>query len=155
MAGRNKNEQAIYDMIVGPIEAKGIDLIDVKFEREGKALFLRVYVDKRGGITIDECAEINELIDPMIDENFPYANHDYFEVSSPGLLRPLTEAADFNRYAGETVEIKTYRKIDERKAFSGELLGGDDNTVSIREENGEERTFALSDCAKITRAIEF
>ncbi len=156
MAKRNTTEEMVYQALEPKISEMGFVLIDVIYRRENKKLFLRLLVDKKGGINVEECALINETLDPFIENELGLKQHDYFEVSSPGLERPLTEPKEFEIYAGQLIEVRLYQKQQNQKVFCGELLHGDDSTLTILEENtDEEMTFALSDVAKISRIIRF
>lgn len=156
MAKRNAKTEKIYNCLEPIIEELGFELIDVVYERENGKLFLRVLVDKIGGITIDDCAVVNEKIDPIIDNELKLTDHDYFEVSSPGLDRPLTEAKEFRVYQGQLVEIRLYQKYDDKKMFVGKLVSGDDKQIVINEETTDHKfTFELKDVAKIARVIRF
>ncbi|NLB09302.1 MAG: ribosome maturation factor RimP, partial [Clostridiales bacterium] len=85
MAKRTAEEQRIFDRLISVAESLDLELIEVKYRHEGSKLFLTVFVDRRGGVTIDECGKMSELADPIIDDELGLKRHDYFEVSSPGL----------------------------------------------------------------------
>ncbi|MGB4610849.1 MAG: ribosome maturation factor RimP [Saccharofermentanales bacterium] len=156
MAKRDARCQQIFDALEPTIQNMGFELIDVLYIRENGKIILRLLVDKRGGINIDECELISGTVDPLIEHKLQLRNHDYFEVSSPGLERPLTEVKEFALYAGQNVEVKLYQKRDNKKVFTGELLNGTDQTLTIRDEtNGETVKFELKDVAKIARTINF
>lgn len=148
-------EEKIFEFADPLVANRGFDLVDVSYAREQGKLFLRLFCDKRGGITVDQLAEINEFLDPLLDEEFQLQDLDYFEVSSPGLTRPLTGAKDFARYAGEKIEVKTYAKINGSKNHQGVLLSGDDQHVCIEDDQGQKMDFELKQVAKIERVIEF
>ncbi len=153
---RNAKEERIYTYLDPIIEDMGFTLIDVVYERENGKLFLRVLADKTGGITIDDCALINEKIDPLIDNELNLHDHDYFEVSSPGLERPLSEVKEFRIYQGQLVEVRLYQKYNDKKVYIGYLQNGDEKQITILEENTDiEMTFELKDVAKISRVIRF
>ncbi|HHU52717.1 MAG TPA: ribosome maturation factor RimP [Clostridiaceae bacterium] len=156
MAKRDARCQQIFNALEPTILDLGFELIDVLYIRENGKIILRLLVDKRGGINIDECELISESVDPIIEQELQLRSHDYFEVSSPGLERPLTEVKDFILYAGQTVEVRLYQKRDNKKIFTGELLNGTDQTITIKDEtNGETIIFELKDVAKISRTIKF
>ena len=156
MAKRDARCQQIFNALEPTILDLGFELIDVLYIRENGKIILRLLVDKRGGINIDECELISESVDPIIEQELQLRSHDYFEVSSPGLERPLTEAKEFDLYAGQIVEVKLYHKRDNKKVFTGELLAGTDQTLTIIDEtNGETISFELKDVAKVSRTINF
>lgn len=136
--------------LAGPIlEEMGLELVDLEFKREGRAWALRFFVDKEGGVTLDDCADFSREIDALleVEDLIPAAYR--LEVSSPGLDRPLKKADDFRRFAGRLVKIKTRDKMDpdgrghERKTFFGELLGLEGETVRLRQTDGRGGEVAL------------
>ena len=150
--GRHASEA---DAIARPVvEALGYDLVDTDFIREGPNQILRYYIDKRGGIGIDDCETVSRAVDPLLDEQFSYQKAYYLEVSSPGLTRPLKTASDFDRYVGETVEVSLYRRIDGHKQFDAEMLGSTDDGFRLLVD-GREISFSSADVAKVVRKIEF
>ncbi|NLK01609.1 MAG: ribosome maturation factor RimP [Clostridiaceae bacterium] len=154
MARRTAEEQRIFDRLIRVAESLGLELIEVKYRREGGKLFLTVFVDRRGGVTIDECGRMSELSDPIIDEELDLKRHDYFEVSSPGLDRPLTEVADFVRYAGEVVSLKLYGSLEGKKNWQGLLVSGDEQEIVLNIES-EEKSFPRNGIAVIKREVVF
>lgn len=156
MAKRNVVEEKVYVALEKPIEEMGFELMDVIYRKEEGKLFLRLLVDKVGGINIEECVLINEKFDKYIEEDLALTNHDYFEVSSPGLDRPLHTAKDFRVYKGELVDVKLYKKRDDKKLFTGKIVSADENQLVIEEENTEENiSFDFKDLAKVSRTIRF
>lgn len=136
------------------INRLGYDLVDTDFIREGQRQILRYYIDKRGGIGINDCEIVSHAVDPLLDEQFSYQQPYYLEVSSPGLGRHLKSAEDYERYAGEIVEFSLYRAKEGRKQFEGKLLGASDDGFSV-EIDGETVVFASKDVAKLARKIVF
>ena len=117
--------------------------------------YLRAYIDKPGGITVDDCADVSREFSDILDEK-DYIDDTYiFEVSSPGLGRPLKKEKDFKRSLGEEVEIRTYRAIDRQKEFIGVLVEYDQDTVTIEYEDEATQTFNRSDIALIRLAFDF
>lgn len=136
------------------VEALGYDLVDTDFIREGPDQILRFYIDKRGGVNIDDCVIVSRAVDPLLDEKFSYQMPYTLEVSSPGLTRPLKTAADYDRYAGETVEVSLYQARDGEKQLEGKLLGAAEDGFILRI-GDEEIKFTTVEVAKIVRKIEF
>ncbi|NLJ94063.1 MAG: ribosome maturation factor RimP [Clostridiaceae bacterium] len=156
MVKRNAIEEKVYIALEAPIKEMGFELINVVYKKENGKLFLRLLVDKIGGITIDECALINEKFDSFIEEELGINNHDYFEVSSPGLDYPIATNKQFQIYKDQLMDIKLYQKLDGKKLYTGKLIVGDENHVIIEEEGSEENiTFERKDIAKISRTIRF
>ena len=136
------------------VEDLGYDLVDTDFMREGQQQILRFYIDKRGGVGISDCETVSRAVDPLLDEHFSYQQPYFLEVSSPGLTRPLKTAADYERYAGETVEISLYQPREGVKQLEGELLGSTEDGFKVRTADGE-ITLTSTEVAKIVRKIEF
>ena len=103
MAKRSKIAQAAFDIAAPEAEKLGLELVDAEYKKEGQSTFLRLFIDKKGGLDIDDCEKFSRIIDPILDEKVHH-DADYFEVSSPGLTRPLTEKADFVRYSDEKID---------------------------------------------------
>lgn len=122
--------------IVEPIiEAEGMELVDIQYQRESGGYILRLLIDHEGGVKVDECAMISKEVDKRL-ENLDILQGRYtLEVSSPGLNRPLTKEADFHRFAGQLIKVKTYAKIDGKKSFIGNLLSCHDTLIEIECEN--------------------
>ena len=122
------------------IQENNFELVDTEFVKEGGNYYLRVYIDKPGGINIDDCELISRALSDKLDEE-DYIEEAYIlEVSSPGLGRPLKKEKDYQRALGEEIEIKLYKAMDKVKEFQGILKSYDDETVTI-EENGNDITF--------------
>ena len=154
MSQREQYEKKTEELIVPILYAKGFELVDVEYVKEGQDYFLRAYIDKPGGITIDDCVAVSREMNVLLDE-LDYVDGAYtFEVSSPGLGRPLKKPRDYERSMGEEVEMRTYTAMDGSKEFYGILKAYDDATVTIQSEE-EEITFNKSDIALIRLAFDF
>ena len=129
--------------------------MDVEYVKEGSQWYLRVYIDKPGGITIDDCEVVSREFSEILDAQDYIEDSYIFEVSSPGLGRPLKKEKDFQRNLGKEVEIRTYRMVDKQKEFRGILKQYDSDTVTIEQEDGTERVFAKKDMALIRQAFDF
>ncbi len=123
--------------------------------KEGGNWYLRAYIDKEGGITVDDCEIVSRRMSDLLDEQDFIEESYIFEVSSPGLGRPLKKEKDFKRSLGKEVEIRTYRAIEKEKEFYGVLKSYDKTTVTIEVENQEEKVFAKTDIALIRLAFDF
>ena len=104
------------------VQACGCSLWDVEYVREGGEWFLRLYLDKEGGVDIDDCEAVSRAVDPVLDEKDPIPESYRFEVCSAGLERQLKRPSDFERYLGEPVLVKLYRPRDGQKEFPGRLV---------------------------------
>ena len=155
MSQREQYEKKTEELILPILDEKGFELVDVEYVKEGQDYFLRAYIDKPGGITIDDCVAVSREMNVLLDE-LDYVEGAYtFEVSSPGLGRPLKKARDFERSLGQEVEIRTYKAIDGSKEFYGILHAYDDDSVTVLSEDNEEVTFNKSDIALIRLAFDF
>ena len=137
------------------VDANGFELVDVEYVKEGGSWYLRAYIDKPGGITVDDCELVSRAANDILDAEDFVEDSYIFEVSSPGLGRPLKKEKDFIRSIGEEVEIRTFRAIDRQKEFIGVLKEFDKNSVTIVLENEEEMTIARADIALIRLAFDF
>lgn len=117
--------------------ALGLELVGVELVKEGPNRYLRVYIDKEGGVGFDDCEALSRVVDARLDEILPDPPYEFFEVSSPGLERPLKREADFARYAGHKVAVTTYAPVDGQKSFVGELIGLIDGHVTLRLTEGK------------------
>lgn len=155
MTKREQYEQKTEEILLPIIEEHGFELVDVEYVKEGSTWYLRAYIDKPGGITIDDCETVSRRLSDILDEKDYIEDAYILEVSSPGLGRPLKKEKDYKRSLGEEVEIRTYRMIEKQKEFTGILKGCDEGTVTIEIENGTEKIFDKSDIALIRLAFDF
>lgn len=148
-------EQQTEELIQPILDRMGFELVDVEYVKEGGSYYLRAYIDKEGGITVNDCEAVAREMNVLLDEK-DYIEESYiFEVSSPGLGRPLKKEKDYLRNRGKEVEIRTYRAIDHCKEFYGDLRNWDKDTVTISDEKDGERVFQRSDIALIRQAVHF
>lgn len=155
MTKRELYEQKTEEILLTIVEENGFELVDVEYVKEGSTWYLRAYIDKPGGINIDDCEVVSRRLSDILDEK-DYIDDAYIlEVSSPGLGRPLKKEKDFKRSLGEEVEIRTYRMIDKQKEFTGILKDYDEKTVTIGMDDDTTKTFEKSDIALIRLAFDF
>jgi len=148
-------EQKTEEILLPIVEEYGFELVDVEYVKEGGTWYLRTYIDKEGGISIDDCEKVSRRLSDILDEK-DYIDDTYImEVSSPGLGRPLKKEKDFKRSLGKEVDIRTYRMIDKQKEFTGILKDYDKDTVTIELENETLKTFEKGDIALIRLAFDF
>ncbi|WP_249869750.1 ribosome maturation factor RimP [Oceanobacillus saliphilus] len=122
----------IAEELVNPIlEAKNLELADIEYVKEGKNWFLRVYIDKEGGVDIVECGEVSEQLSEKLDETDPIKEPYFLEVSSPGVERPLKSKEDFIKNINNNVFVKLYERIDGEREFEGILKAFKDDTATI------------------------
>ena len=155
MSRKEVYEQRAEEMILPLVEAQRFELVDVEYVKEAGNWYLRVYIDKEGGITVDDCELISRAFSDLLDEADFIEDSYILEVSSPGLGRPLKKEKDYARSMGKELEIRTYRPIDKQKVFYGILLAYDNNSVTIEEQDKTRRTFEKKEIALIRLAIDF
>lgn len=132
----------------------GCTLWDVEYVREGGEWFLRLYIDKDGGIDIDDCERVSRAVDPVLDEKDPIPESYRFEVCSAGLERVLKRPSDFERYMGSPILLKTYKPVDGQKEFAGVLAGYADGNVTVTL-GSTQKTFEKSEVALVRLRVEF
>ncbi len=148
-ATKKGNTVEIVTAIAKPVvEEMGLTLWDVRYEKEGAYWYLRIFIDKEGGVTIDDCENVSRRLDSIIDEADPISQAYYFEVSSPGIGRDLVRDWHFERYLGQPIEVRLIRPENGVRDLIGELVRHDENTVTMVC-NGEEKTIAKKDTAFI------
>ena len=123
--------------------------------KEAGTWYLRSYIDKPGGITVDDCEAVSRQFSDRLDQEDFIEDSYIMEVSSPGLDRPLKKDKDFERNLGREVEIRTYRPIEKEKEFYGILCAYDDNSVTIEREDKKQMNFLKKDMALIRPALDF
>ena len=136
------------------VEENGCSLWDVEYVREGSERYLRVYIDKEGGVDITDCEKVHRAIDPVLDEKDPIAESYHFEVCSAGLERALKRPGDFERFMGSPILVKLYRPRDGLKEFPGILRGYEEGKVTV-EAGKETITFEKSEVALVRLRVEF
>ena len=155
MSKRESYEKRTEEILIPITEEHGCELVDVEYVKEGGTWYLRAYIDKPGGVSINDCEAVSRKLSDILDEE-DYIDDSYImEVSSPGLGRPLKKEKDFKRSLGEEVELKTYRMIDKQKEFTGILKSYDDDSVTVAFEDGTERNFDKGDIALIRLAFDY
>ncbi len=151
-----KNLEATIEEIVTKItDEHGFEMVDVEYVKEAGEYYLRVYIDKEEGISLNECELVSRELSPILDEKDPIKENYFLEVSSPGLDRALKKDRDFVRYQGRDVDLKLYKPLNGCKQFEGELVGlTEDNNIKIIV-NGKEIEFNRKDVAIVRLAIKF
>ncbi|MDO5708041.1 MAG: ribosome maturation factor RimP [Andreesenia angusta] len=150
----NRIESIVTDISKPLAEEMGLELVDVEYLKEGDSSYLRIYLYKEEGLSLDDCQDFTKAINPILDEKDPIPENYFLEVSSPGLDRPLKSNRDLERNIGKDVEIGTYAPVDGRKNFVGELISFDDEEIIIKESE-ELIKLKRKDISKINLAIIF
>ena len=136
------------------VEEKGCELWDVEYVREGSDYFLRIFIDKDGGVDINDCEAISRALDPILDEKDPISGSYHFEVCSAGLERALKRPEDFQRFLGSPITVKLYRPYNGLKEIPCTLTGYEDGKVTVL--SGKETiTFEKSQVALVRLRVEF
>lgn len=144
------------EQLLGPLmEANNFELVDVEYVKEAGNWYLRAYIDKEGGITVDDCELVSRALSEILDEKDYIPDAYILEVSSPGLGRQLKKEKDFARSLGEDVEIKLYKAINKQKEFEGCLISYNEEILTIEMEDGEKMDFTRSDIAMVRLALHF
>lgn len=122
----------VKELAIPILEREALELVDIEFKREARGWVLRIYIDKEGGVSLNDCTLVSQQLGDVLDVEDPIDTPYILEVSSPGLTRPLKGTKDYQRYIGRLVKIKTYKEIYGKKVFIGELLGLKEGIVNIK-----------------------
>lgn len=130
--GKRESYEAATEKLIQPIlEANGVELFDVDYIKEGSDWYLRVYIDKEGGVTIDDCQNVSRAFNEILDKENYIDGAYIFEVSSPGLLRPLKKEKDYQKSIGRLIDIKLYQPVNKLKEYTGVLKCFDKETITL------------------------
>jgi len=154
MAKRNISE-TVKEIALPVVSEAGCELVDVEYVKEGGDWFLRVYIDKPGGVSLDDCENVSGPLNKMLDQLDPIEHKYYLEVSSPGIERPLKKPEDFEKAVGSIVEIKLFKAVDNTKRFEGEMISCNDGHLTIKTEDNKNYVFELKDIAKAKKVFKF
>lgn len=132
----------------------GCELWDVEYIREAGSWYLRVYIDKEGGVSINDCEAVSQALDPILDEKDPIPDSYTFEVSSAGVERALRRPSDFERFIGSYASVKLYTSKNGSKEHLGYLVSYNDGDVTIKDKKGNETTFLKNEIAGVRLRIE-
>lgn len=150
---KNIVEESLKDFM----DDQGYELYNVEFVKEGKDRFLRVYIDRiphdDKGVSMDDCERVSRFLSEKLDEADPIEEDYYLEVSSPGMDRELIKEEHFERYTGYQVEVRLYQAVDGSKVLVGELLGMNEEEISIKGESGEVINLPKNQVAKTKLAV--
>ena len=152
--------QTVTDLVTPIVDEHGFELVEVEFVKEGKSWFLRVFIDKEGGIDIEECALVSEQLSEKLDniDPDPIPQAYFLEVSSPGAERPLKKEKDYEKALGEYIHISLYQAVQDEKVYEGFLESFDENQLTLRvliKTREKQMTFERSNIAKARLAIQF
>lgn len=128
---RGNTEDIVYQLAQPVAEEMNLELVDVEFVKEGAHWYLRVFLDKPGGLEIDDCQAMSHRLSDILDEKDPITQAYFLEISSPGLERPLKRDEDFEKFAGELANVTTFAPFEGQKSFTGHLVGLRDNSIVL------------------------
>ncbi len=155
MTRREEYESKTEQFLLPVLAEHQFELVDVEYVKEAGNWYLRSYIDKEGGITVDDCEVISRILSDWLDKTDFIQDSYIMEVSSPGLGRPLKKDKDFERSLGDEVEIRLYKPRNKQKEFTGTLKAYDKETVTIVLEDGSEEVFMRTELALIRLAFDF
>ncbi|MBO4685851.1 MAG: ribosome maturation factor RimP [Lachnospiraceae bacterium] len=146
-------EQRTEGLLLPILADLNFELVDLEFVKEAGNWYLRAYIDKPGGITIDDCEKVSRTLSDVLDREDYIEEAYYLEVSSPGLTRPLKKARDYDRNIGRPVDIKLFRAVEGCKEFTAILASYTDDTVCVTLEDGKELTIAKKNISLIRQSF--
>ena len=155
MTRREEYESKTEQFLLPLLETYQFELVDVEYIKEAGNWYLRAYIDKEGGITVDDCEIISRRLSEWMDKEDFIADSYIMEVSSPGLGRPLKKEKDFARSLDDEVEVKLYKARNKQKEYRGILKAYDKDTVTLEIEDGTEEVFTRAEIALIRLAFDF
>ena len=155
MSRREEYESKTEALLIPILDKKGYEFVDVEYVKEGSNWYLRAYIDKPGGITINDIAEVSRELSDLLDRDDFISESYILEVSSPGLGRPLKKDRDFDRSIGEEVEVHLYRSLNGNKKHVGLLKSYDKETITIEDEDGSEINLDRVNVSLVKLTIDF
>ena len=136
--GKREDYEAKTEKLIAPIvEANHVELFDVDYVKEGQDWYLRVYIDKEGGVTIDDCQAVSRAFNEVLDKENYIADQYIFEVSSPGLTRPLKKEKDYEKSIGRLLDIRLYKAVDGKKEYTGVLKEYNKDAIVIETDDAQ------------------
>ena len=154
--GKKESYESRVEKHLHPLkEEHGFEIVDVEYVKYAGTWYLRAYIDKEGGIAVDDCEVISRALSDWLDKEDFIDDSYILEVSSPGLGRPLKKEKDFVRSMGKDVDVRLYRQLNKQKEFTGALSAYDENTVTLTMEDGSQMVFEKADIALIRLALDF
>ena len=138
MAGKNNTVSKVEEIVSPFAKDLGLELWDIRFVKEGTDWYLRIFIDKDGGVSIDDCVDLSHAITKPLDEADPISQSYILEVSSPGIERELVTDRHFEKFIGSDVMLRLIRPIDKVRDFSGRLMSYEDGVITVMTEEGKE-----------------
>jgi ribosome maturation factor RimP len=150
----SKITETISELAEPVVKDCGCELWDVEYVREAGSWYLRIYIDKEGGVSINDCEAVSQALDPILDEKDPIPDSYTFEVSSAGLERALRRPSDFERFMGSYIAVRLYTSKNGSKEHVGYLTAYNDGDITIKDKKGTESTFTKNEVAGVRLRIE-
>lgn len=147
MAKDGNTVKTVWEIVEPIANELGLKIWDVRFLKEGSSWYLRIFIDKDGGVSIDDCVDLTHAINDPLDEADPIEQAYFLEVSSPGVERDLVRDEHFSAYIGEKIKVKMIRPIDGQREFSGVLSDYTDGNITIALEDGKGFTFTKKEAS--------
>lgn len=151
---RPKISDVVAEMTLPVLAQAGLELVDVEFVKEGGHWYLRIFIDKPGGVQLEDCQYVSQKVEKMLDEKDPIPQAYFLEVSSPGIERPLKKPADYTRFTGELANFTTFVPFQGKKKFTGRIIRLEGEEV-VLEVGGEELPVPLKQIAAARLEVEF
>ncbi len=148
-------EEKLFALLEPAVAESGLELVETEYSKEHGGWVLRLVIDKPGGITLDDCAQISHVAGEILDQEDPIPHAYRLEVTSPGIDRPLKTRKDFIRFQGEWIEVHLYAALDGKKQLVGVLTSSSDTHVCLRPEKGEEICVEREKIAKVNLHVRF
>lgn len=151
----SKIEETVWQIAEPIANENGLEIYDVEFKKEGSDYFLRVFIDKEEGVSIDDCEAVSRPLSDALDEADPISEGYYLEVSSPGIERQLKRQKDFDRFCGENISVKLFRAVNGTKQFTAKLVSRNEEKLTVETEAGETIEIDNKDVAVVRLAVDF
>ncbi len=133
-----KKNEKLTELLSPCVEALGYELVGVEYHPNSVNALLRVYIDKEGGIELDDCVAVNQQVSGILDVEDPISSKYTLEISSPGLDRPLFNLSDFERFIGSQVKIRLSRPIERQRNFKGQIIAVNEHLITVEEADGKQ-----------------
>lgn len=151
----SKIEETVWQIAEPIANENGLEIYDVEFKKEGADYFLRVFIDREEGVSIDDCEAVSRPLSDALDEADPISEGYYLEVSSPGIERQLKRQKDFDRFCGENISVKLFRAVNGTKQLTAKLVSRNDEKLTVEIETGETVEIDNKDVAVVRLAVDF
>ncbi len=153
--GKKRVVDVVRDLVKGHLASNGLELVDVEFVKEGPHRYLRVIIDKDGGVGLDDCGLVSKYLNKRLDEVDPIEENYFLEVTSPGVEREFKKDEDYLKYAGKMVQVNLYQPIEGEKVIQGTLVGLKDNKIILTRDDSNTVEIPKSKAAVVKLLVTF